>query len=76
VKVIRWPLHPRPLAGEALSSWLRRVAAAYGLYVDDLLVHDLGYQSMSSEQLDLGPQNSLLEQLSEKPVSTLNEFAR
>jgi len=63
VKVIRWPLHPRPLAGEALSSWLKRVAAAYGLYVDDLLVHDLGYQSMSSEQLDLGSQKNLVARL-------------
>ena len=26
----RWPLHPHPGAGEALSSWLIRVADAYG----------------------------------------------
>jgi hypothetical protein len=66
VKVRRWPLHPRPLAGEVLSSWLTRIAAAYGLSTDDLLVHNLGYRSMSFEQLDLGPQDSLLERLSEK----------
>jgi hypothetical protein len=27
----RLPLHPRPLPHEALSSWVDRLAAAYGL---------------------------------------------
>lgn len=29
--VRRWPLHPEPRAGEALTSWLRRVARCYGM---------------------------------------------
>jgi TniQ len=38
----RWPLHPQPAPGEALSSWLTRLAGVYGLSVEDLLQHNLG----------------------------------
>lgn len=38
----RWPLHPQPAPGEALSSWLTRLAGVYGLSVEDLLRHNLG----------------------------------
>jgi hypothetical protein len=27
----RWPLHPAPAETESLSSWLRRIAASYGM---------------------------------------------
>ena len=66
MSVTRWPLHPHPLAGEALSSWLRRIAAAYEFHVDDLLVHDLGFRSLSDHELDLEPPDSLLALLSGK----------
>lgn len=26
---VQWPLHPAPMDGEALSSWLRRIAFVY-----------------------------------------------
>ncbi|HNG81978.1 MAG TPA: TniQ family protein, partial [Burkholderiaceae bacterium] len=39
----RWPLHPAPMEGEALSSWLNRVALCYHMEVSELLEHDLGH---------------------------------
>lgn len=38
----RWPVHPPPVIGEALTSWLRRIATEYHLSVDDL-IFDLGF---------------------------------
>lgn len=38
----RLPLHPRPLPHEALSSWLDRLAAAYGLKRDRFIRSALG----------------------------------
>ena len=35
----RWPLHPEPQEGEALSSWLRRVAGCY-----DIDARELGFE--------------------------------
>ena len=43
---------------------MRRIASAYELCVDDLLVHDLGSSSMTDEQLDLDPPDELLALLS------------
>ena len=37
----RWPLHPPPGHGEALSSWLHRLATVYGMPLDQLVRHDL-----------------------------------
>lgn len=37
-----WPLHPVPSPGEALSSWLTRLAMVYDLSVPELLLYDLG----------------------------------
>ncbi|MEV1248687.1 TniQ family protein [Nonomuraea sp. NPDC050022] len=36
----RWPLHPPPHPGEALSSWLQRLASRYELTVAQLLTHN------------------------------------
>lgn len=38
----RWPLHPKPSPGEALSSWLTRLARLYDLSLPELLRHNLG----------------------------------
>ena len=38
----RWPLHPQPGAGEALSSWLSRLAALYSMSVLQLLENNAG----------------------------------
>lgn len=37
----RWPLHPTPGHGEALTSWLHRLATVYGMSLDQLVRHDL-----------------------------------
>ena len=37
----RWPLHPAPVEGEALSSWLSRIARCYGMALSDLLMYEL-----------------------------------
>ncbi|MGE7356853.1 TniQ family protein [Pseudomonas qingdaonensis] len=54
----RWPLHPAPKEGEALSSWLNRVALCYHMEVSDLLEHDLGHGQV--DDLDTAPPLSLL----------------
>ena len=38
----RWPVHPEPAPGEALTSWLGRLAGLYRLSVEQLLTHNLG----------------------------------
>lgn len=50
----RWPLHPAPLPGESLSSWLRRIADRYDVSLYDLL-SDLGYALDGPEYLDKCP---------------------
>lgn len=68
----RWPLHPHPGQGEALSSWLTRVALAYGMDVRDLLGYNLGPTSVDlvgyddAGGIDLDPPASLLAALSER----------
>ena len=54
----RWPLHPAPKEGEALSSWLHRVASCYQMDVRELLEHDLGHGQI--DDLDTAPPISLL----------------
>ncbi len=49
------PLAPRPRPGEALSSWVRRIAARYDLGPDNLVRHLLGQRSLvygRAERLD------------------------
>jgi type II secretory pathway component PulM len=41
----RWPVHPEPAPGEALTSWLGRLARLYRLSVEQLLTHNLGAAS-------------------------------
>jgi len=66
VRVPRWPLHPRPIAGEELSSWLGRIATLYELSVQDLVVHNLGHPALSNVELDLAPPETLLTLISER----------
>jgi hypothetical protein len=60
----RWPLHPVPKEGEALSSWLNRVANCYQMDVHDLLEHDLGDGVV--DDLDIAPSISLLTTLAQR----------
>ena len=60
----RWPLHPFPKEGEALSSWLWRVANRYKMNMPDLLLYDLGYTDINN--LDVDPPMQLLDLLSSR----------
>ena len=66
MRITRWPLHPRPIAGEELSSWLGRIATLYELSVQDLVGHDLGHPALSDVELDLAPPETLLTLISER----------
>lgn len=70
----RWPLHPDPQGGEALSSWLRRVAACYHMDERELLKHDLGYTPCGD--LDVDPPMALLRVLSRRSGVDLKRLRR
>lgn len=60
--ITRWPVHPRPIPGEALTSWLHRIADRYGITLDDL-AFDIGHSLERDTDLDLAPPDGLIEQL-------------
>lgn len=66
----RWPIHPAPVEGEALSSWLHRLAACYQMNVTDLITHGLGQDhhrtTTGYDQLDLDPPSALVTSLAER----------
>ncbi|HMB02307.1 MAG TPA: TniQ family protein [Isosphaeraceae bacterium] len=70
----RWPLHPRPVSGESLSSWLGRTAARYGMTVAELLNHDLGYPGRPAAELDIDPPVALLEALATRTGFPVEEI--
>ena len=70
----RWPLHPRPVLGESLSSWLGRIAVRYGMTTAELLDHDLGYPGLALADLDLDPPAALLETLATRTGSPVEEI--
>ena len=63
----RWPLHPAPLPGEALSSWLRRIAACYSAELE-VLGDDLGFtvRPGSHEDIDLVPPPGMIDVLTSR----------
>ena len=69
----RWPLHPAPVEGEALSSWLSRVASLYKLSLGELLRYDFGYD-VSAYDLDLNPPITLLENIKHRSNLSLDEI--
>ena len=68
----RWPLHPAPKEGEALSSWLNRVAVCYQMDMFDLLEHDLGHDQI--DDLDTAPPVALLTALSRRSGIELDQL--
>ena len=73
----RWPLHPPPSEGEALTSWLNRLAEVYGMSVDDLLRHNLaapGADLPDQQTLDLDPPPWLLPALAERTGTPLDRL--
>lgn len=55
-------MHPAPVTGEALTSWLGRIADRYGITVEDL-AFDIGYILARHEDLDLAPPAGFIDQL-------------
>jgi hypothetical protein len=67
----RWPLHPPPAPGEALTSWVARLAAPYGMTPGYLLRHGLGEASALLDDhragdLDFDPPAGILRALAER----------
>lgn len=62
----RWPLHPAPVQGEALSSWLQRIASRYRMRSVDLLDQELGQPEVHLAELDLDPPLSLIRELAKR----------
>ncbi len=58
--ISRWPVHPEPITGETLSSWLRRIGLIYGCSVPDLLKFDLGFPEIKTRGLDVEAPAALL----------------
>jgi len=63
---VRWPVHPAPIDGEALSSWLHRDGAYYQMSVAELVEHGLGHDPDAVNDLDLYPPPALLDVLAER----------
>lgn len=69
-----WPVHPWPIDGEALSSWLRRIGRVYGFSVANLLKYDLGFPEVKTKGLDMGAPSDLLAAIAVRsglPVETI-----
>lgn len=61
----RWPLHPTPIEGEALSSWLYRIAEQYGVQIQHLLL-DMGYVLDPHVDLNVTTPDGLPQQLAQR----------
>ncbi|MGA7196103.1 TniQ family protein [Roseiarcus sp.] len=72
----RWPIHPSPLEGEALLSWLGRIAKNYGFTANELLKHDLGYVASGDENLDVAAPGGLLSVLASKTGQPMERLSR
>lgn len=74
----RWPRHPEPADGEALSSWLTRVASAHRLSLSELLsnLSDPSFQALGRESsgLDLEPPRKFLEEIAEHTGQTTKQL--
>lgn len=63
----RWPLHPAPTDGEALSSWLHRIADCYSTEIEHL-GNDIGYKLGAGDldEIDLVPPPGMIDALAER----------
>lgn len=71
----RWPVHPAPLPGEALSSWLRRIADRYDASLDDL-ASNLGHSLDGPEDLDTCPPAGFARELARRTGIDLHRIQR
>ncbi len=67
----RWPLHPAPIDGEALSSWLHRIARCYGTDLEHL-GDDIGYKLGTGNPDDIGllPAPGMIDVLAQRTGAT------
>jgi hypothetical protein len=77
----RWPLHPLPLAGEALTSWLNRTALIYGLSIEDLVRHNLAvpgsdYADQPVDLLDVNTPAGILSSLTARTGVSLDRVRK
>ncbi|MBA90011.1 MAG: hypothetical protein CMJ43_04935 [Phyllobacteriaceae bacterium] len=63
---MRLPIHPRPLAQEALSSWLWRLAAEYDMGAGEFAEAALGIKRLDIGLVDFWPSAILIEKLAER----------
>ncbi len=75
----RWPIHPPPGEGEALTSWLSRLGEVYGMSAEELVRHDLTSPGVDlpdhlTRVLDLDPPEGLLDALAERTGVPLVEL--
>lgn len=68
----RWPLHPVPRQGEALSSWLFRVANCYHMDLSDLLTYDLDHHQLGD--LDVNLPEEFLDKITCRSGIDLNQL--
>ncbi|GAB2721871.1 TniQ family protein [Arthrobacter bambusae] len=71
----RWPVHPAPLPGEALSSWLRRIADRYGASLE-VLGSALGYPLAAPEELDTFPPAGFARELARRTGVDVHRIRR
>lgn len=64
--VLRWPLHPKPLSGEALSSWIYRIASEYGQHPVEFLENEFNFCGLTDDVIDLMPPRELIEGLRQR----------
>lgn len=69
----RWPLHPQPLPGETLMSWLARTSALYSLVNTADLLNGLGLET-SGVDLDRHTPEPVLSALAERSTCTADRL--
>jgi hypothetical protein len=65
-RAVRWPLHPSPIRGERLTSWLRRTAMEYCFSIRELLRHGLGLETFPTGFPDWRMSDEFISALHEK----------
>jgi len=68
----RWPVHPAPSEGEALTAWLIRVANCYEMDLRELLLYEWGQADLPD--LDSRPPDGFLEMIAERSGFELAEL--
>ena len=62
---MRWPIHPAPVVGETLFSWLSRIAEEYDLSLHDLILIHLGWK-FKIDDLIINPPDQFIRLVSQK----------